>query len=69
MNNVAICGTRVIVNSFAEGTRVRHLQPKPRTSENDILAYALWLEKHKGPEAMEKFLEDWCDEHPPKPSN
>lgn len=59
MNDISICGRRVIVNTFAEGTRVRPLQPKARTSENDILAQALWLARHKGAEAAEEFLDRW----------
>lgn len=65
MNDISICGRRlVVVNSFAEGTRIRPLQPRLRTSENDILAQALWLERHKRIEAADEFIEKWTAKHP-----
>jgi len=65
MTEISIGRRLVVVNSFAEGQRVKRIAPKPRTSERDILAKALWLESHKGAEAADEFLERWCVSHPP----
>ncbi len=69
MNDISICGRRVIIDTFAEGRRVRPLLPKPRTSENDILAHALWLERHRSQEAADEFLEKWCVANHPATRN
>lgn len=57
MAQISICGTAVIVSSFAEGTRITRAQPKPRMTEDDILAEALWIERRFGSEKAMEFLD------------
>jgi len=54
---VVLVGTRVIVSSFVDGTRV--VEPKYRETETDVLARALWLASHVGNEQADEYLENY----------
>jgi hypothetical protein len=70
MNTVSICGRRLVVrNTFADGTMVCTLTAPRRTSENDILAHALWLERHGRAEEASEFLDKWCIANHPATRN
>ena len=47
----------VIVQCFTDGARVA--RPKLRETEADVLAHALWLEKHGASEQAEWYLEEY----------
>ncbi len=47
----------VVLYSFVDGTRVA--RPKLRETEADVLAHALWLEKHGASERAEEYLEEY----------
>lgn len=48
----------VLIPSFVDGGRVKTPPTKPLTHERDIMARALWLERHGRREEAEAFLED-----------
>lgn len=52
-----LIGARIKVCSFTDGVRVSG--PKFRETEADVLAYALWLERHGAPEQAEEYLEEY----------
>lgn len=49
---------RVVVGSFAEGSRIVRATPPRRESEDDILAHALYLSRHGRQEEAEEYLEE-----------
>ena len=46
---------RIAAVSFVEGTRI--YEPRPRQTDDDILARALWLSNHGALDKAEDFLE------------
>jgi hypothetical protein len=55
--NITVHPAGVLIHSFVDGTRVA--RPKPRETEADALAYALWLEGHGKREEAEQYLEEY----------
>lgn len=55
MENGAVVG----VFSFTTGFVRRKCTPH-RMTETDVLAMALWLERHNRPEEGEVLIEQWC---------
>ncbi len=47
---------RVLIPSFVDGGRIKRM-PVRRQSEQDIMARALWLERHGRPEEAWNFLD------------
>ena len=46
----------VVLHSFVDGDRI--IRPCPRRhTEADVLAHALWLDRHKSHEAADEYLE------------
>lgn len=48
---------RVVFPSFVDGNRRVKTPPTRRMSEEDIMAHALWLERHGRPQEAEDFLD------------
>jgi hypothetical protein len=48
---------RVLIPSFVDGGRIKRA-PARRMSEQDIMARALWLERHGQPEEAWNFLDE-----------
>lgn len=58
-------GIQSVRGSFSEGFRIKKAVVPVRKGVEDVLAHALWLERHKGPEAADDYIDRWCAEHPP----
>lgn len=52
---VVVVGAVVTVQSFTDGVRVA--KPTPRSNEDAVLAQAMWLQNHIGPERADEYLE------------
>lgn len=58
--DIIIARGRVLgVVSFTTGFIPCRVTPK-RLSESDVLARALWLERHEQPEEADRLLDQWC---------
>lgn len=61
MAKVLVCGNRVIVSDFVEGTRVRNVVF--RETETDALAHAMFLERRGMGEQASEYLENYLRHH------
>lgn len=61
MAKVLVCGSRVFVSDFVEGTRVRDLVF--RETETDALAHAMFLERRGMGEQADEYLESYLRAH------
>ena len=52
--------TRVVVRDFSRGDKLIVAPQLGRLTENDVLARALWFDRHGFREKAEQFLDDWA---------